>query len=419
MIKQLKFLTIVILASFSLFGCDKEPDIPEEPIDEIPLDTVSINTRVYYYADVNGEELISTDVFPMNKNIYIFVDIDYNNPAEQAKQVSLVVTIPKSEGIEVRQSQGPISADFQTIEELTGGKTTKISGINFVAYPGADSQSYIFVIQGISQGSTDMTFDYEGYLRENDKSYFVSFQFIENTEVEQLLMPTYEILESSISWAHDYAEEYIMYLKQGETVIVENTSFRQTNYDISSLDPGSYTIELIAKGNGITYRDSNPRFIQFYILDDPDLSLEKNKVVWNEVINAIEYKVEFNDQVLYTSDLFYEISDLDLSNGVNDIHVIAVSDQENIIDSLNSSSISVIKLSSPVIVDSTVKIIWSAVEGAISYDIYVNGVFYENTTDLEFTKISGQNVSVKVIAVGDEIFSYNSEESNTITYQLG
>lgn len=408
----------LILTSLSLVLIACKDRSSGELFEETPQE-YSITTQVTYYADINEEEKLSTDVFPMNKNIYVVVKINTVNPSEETQQLSLVVTIPRSEGIEVRQGPSKYDAKIEKIDDISGVESTRISGINYLVYEGAQTESFTFVIQGISYGTSKMEMKFDGNARENDKAYYVSFQFVDNLEIEQLILPTYEINENTITWAHDSTEDYMFYLNHESNNVIENQSYKNTTFDLSSLDAGAYTIELIAKGNGITYRDSNPRIIEFSILDKPKVTLQLNQITWEPVANASGYQVEINDSVFTTSNLYFDMPTSILINGVNDISVKAISNDEQVIDIHKVSDTSVIKLIAPFITESGSRIVWSAINSASSYDVYVDGIFYTNTTALQVTKPAGGEYTVTVVAKGNQIYTYDSLVSNSITYQLG
>ena len=408
----------LILTSLSVVLIACKDKSSGEIIEETPQE-YSIFTEVTYYADINEEQKLSTDVFPMNKNIYVVVKIDTYNPSEKTQQLSLVVTIPRSESIEVRQGKSKYNAQIEKINDISGVESTRISGINYLVYEGTQTESFTFIIQGISYGTSRMEMKFDGNARENDKAYYVSFQFVDNLEIEQLLLPTYEINETTITWAHDSTEDYMFYLNHEGINVVENQSYKNTTFDTSSLDAGSYTIELISKGNGITYRDSNPRIIAFSILDKPKVTLQLNQITWELVENASGYQVEINDSIFNTANLYFDVPTAILVNGVNGISVKAISDDEQVIDIHKAAETSIIKLLAPSITESGSRIVWSAINGASSYDVYVDGIFYTNTTALQITKPAGGEYTVTVVAKGDQIYTYDSLVSNSITYQLG
>ena len=130
-----KLCMFLILTSLSLVLIACKDRSSGELFEETPQE-YSITTQVTYYADINEEEKLSTDVFPMNKNIYVVVKINTVNPSEETQQLSLVVTIPRSEGIEVRQGPSKYDAKIEKIDDISGVESTRISGINYLVYEG-------------------------------------------------------------------------------------------------------------------------------------------------------------------------------------------------------------------------------------------------------------------------------------------
>lgn len=163
-----------------------------------------------------------------------------------------------------------------------------------------------------------------------------------------------------------------------------------------------------------------PRVIDFIILDKSTISLEVGKITWTAVSGAMEYEIKLNGSVIgNTAELYLEVNDLILIPGVNEFVITAKSNDLHVIDSIKFATTSIIKLYTPTISNSGSRIVWAAIPNAVSYDIYVDNVFYANTTELYFVKLSGGEFTVKIAAKGNQSFTYDSDFSNSITYQLG
>jgi hypothetical protein len=413
-----RYLLIIAISLFALtvFGCAEETSTTTTT--SLPVDTVAVTTKISFYKDINGEEKLQTDVFPTNKNIYIYVEIMTSNITSSAHSISLEALIPRSETIEVRQSQGPISAVIRQVESITGEISTEISGINFLAYPGPDSQLYIFVVQGISEGSATLQLSYEGYIRETSKAYTVNFQFSDDYELEQYMMPFVSIANNQLVWTHDKEDiEFMVSLKKGELELISNSVMLSQSIDTSTLGGGDYILEIKALGDGIVYSDSNVMSFSFTKLSTPVLTLANGKVTWEAVENVSSYIINFNGSILETTNLEFDVPIASLLS-TNTISVIAYSNQPNILNSQVSLPKEISKLPSPVIQESGLYITWQTIIGASWFEIYINGVFHSTVTTSTFRKIAGGTFSVKVIAVGNHIQYYSSNESNVITYQL-
>ena len=73
-------------------------------------------------------------MFPINKDIYIYLEIETTNTSDDNQQINLVAEILKSKGIEVTQSQGPIEAKIDNTPGLDGEQKNNHIRYKFLNY---------------------------------------------------------------------------------------------------------------------------------------------------------------------------------------------------------------------------------------------------------------------------------------------
>ena len=185
-------------------------------------------------------------------------------------------------------------------------------------------------------------------------------------------------------------------------------SFKTERLQISEFNPekiGTQTIVLTFAGQ--THE------IQVTILpkqlDVPNIRLSNDNLVWNSVANAQKYFVCISTED-GTVEAVYETSlqEFDLSSiaefGALNVCVVAASSDARFVDSERSSAISFTKANG---VDGVVydgqKLVWNAVEDAISYTLIVNNQIISNILDTYFVVDLNPGInSIKVNAVFEE-----------------
>ena len=191
-------------------------------------------------------------------------------------------------------------------------------------------------------------------------------------------------------------------------VIDKNQLRTSKEFQISEFNPekiGTQTIVLTFAGQ--THE------IQVTILpkqlDVPNIRLSNDNLVWNSVANAQKYFVCISTED-GTVEAVYETSlqEFDLSSiaefGALNVCVVAASSDARFVESERSSAISFTKANG---VDGVVydgqKLVWNAVENAISYTLIVNNQIISNILDTYFVVDLNPGInSIKVNAVFEE-----------------
>ena len=239
-------------------------------------------------------------------------------------------------------------------------------------------------------------------------------------EIAQLTMSTLNLnAQMMLSWASvDNAISY--------TIIIDGQTFNQTGttFDLAtlSLGLGSWSVQVVAVGNGTLFVDSYAQTYNFTIarIAAPTISVDANMVLnWNAVVNATGYQIFINgslSETINASTLMLDLTTLNLGVGSYDIYVVALGNGFLFRDSLpsNIATFSITTLATPVLTSENLIVSWEAVPNAISYNVYFNGSLLGNMTGTtaDFTSFIMGNVgtyTIEVIAIGDGLFFLNSE----------
>jgi hypothetical protein len=147
---------------------------------------------------------------------------------------------------------------------------------------------------------------------------------------------------------------------------------------------------------------------------------EKKSLNWEPISGASEYLVSNGIRTIKTSGLSISLEDIIDIAGTYTVDVRSLSNLNTVIRSKSSNTISVTKLSSPVVTKANAGLItWSAVPGAEGYIVYNNSFISEPITGTQYNLLSGPESTVKVIAISSETNTLNSGFSNIINYNLG
>ncbi len=156
-------------------------------------------------------------------------------------------------------------------------------------------------------------------------------------------------------------------------------------------------------------------------LKTPEISLNQNVVSWVAVENAVGYEITVNGAVKTTvTQTYYTITETTIGDYV--VTVKAISSNTNKYDSSaksNSVTYSIpAKLAAPTLSIDGKVISWSAVYGAQGYDIYLNGVIHDTTTETSY-QLNGLAIgsySVTVVAKASINGQEDSDQSNAVNY---
>ena len=225
-----------------------------------------------------------------------------------------------------------------------------------------------------------------------------------------------------------------------DQVFVEELN--DTAYSLSELrTPGTYKIYVIALGNNETTLDSEKSNTIDYIVHEPDIEtiqlsapvirLNGSSVTWASVSHSTKYEV-YIDGVLVNGNvttLSYSLDSIE-EDGDYMIKVKAVGDGLTYTDSNFSNEVKYTKssivlpdeLDAPVITLNGNTISWEEIDGAIGYQVFVNGVEAGiPITDLDFEipdNLIPGIYKYSVIALGDDTNFIDSDFSNEISYEV-
>lgn len=162
-------------------------------------------------------------------------------------------------------------------------------------------------------------------------------------------------------------------------------------------------------------------------LSAPQISLNGNVVSWNAVENAATYDVYVDDELKESTVLTSYT--LILEPGSYGIRVKALpSDTKAYTASAFSNEVTYVAvspsaevLSAPVLTLEGDVVRWSAIEHAVSYDVFVDGSLAANVTETSYSLTIAENGSyrITVTAKGDGVNYTSSAASEALTYTVG
>lgn len=221
----------------------------------------------------------------------------------------------------------------------------------------------------------------------------------------------------------------------GYDIKVGNNSLQSvtTNaYDISAhtsnLGAGEgLQISVYAKGNGSTVIDSEPSAtITVARFNAPTgLTISGDNLVWNapeiDGVKPATYEIYINGS-LHTTTTGTSYSTANLPEGTSlSIYVKAIGNQSTTLDSPNSGSISVNKLTKITEITKATgasEISWAHVTGATNYYVNINGAEYYTTEPkmaVNFTSAGAQTISIRAISSAATVIS---SDMNTFTIDV-
>lgn len=155
----------------------------------------------------------------------------------------------------------------------------------------------------------------------------------------------------------------------------------------------------------------------------PVISLANKRISWEEVDHATGYEVFENDTSVYTGAApFYTINKTEIGEYVYAVKALCDTGEYESSPLSNTVTYTVapsVKPAEPVIsIDDTGRITWTAVNGAVSYDIYEDNTRIDSTEDNFY--VIGNNAtpgvhSYTVVAVGD---GEDSGHSNPVQFEV-
>lgn len=199
----------------------------------------------------------------------------------------------------------------------------------------------------------------------------------------QLDSPVVVVEGYDFSWGEvSHASSYnVLVTKGGVEIsndIINSTSFRF----VHSLEAGTYSVQIRAIGDGITYRNSayvTKKFAHLVLTTPQNVSFNEQKCLlqWDEVPVATSYEVRIDSTlVLYTEETFLDLSDLDAGS-----HSITIGGcADGYLTTTTHYTVKKWTLKTPInIIATYVKseekylVTWDNSLHATSYKVYING----------------------------------------------
>ena len=111
------------------------------------------------------------------------------------------------------------------------------------------------------------------------------------------------------------------------------------------------------------------------VLDAPDdITVENEMVSWNQIENALKYKVSFGNSEDETDNEFFSLNGLEESKSYA-IRIKALGDNVNYRDSDWSNEITISRLETPALRITKTKLIWNNIDQNSGYELYCNGEY--------------------------------------------
>lgn len=436
-----------------------------------------VENEVLYFDSI--KDVASYNVSVLNENYTQTV----NNPSFDEKQLSLdmsalsavsdgaeyvIEIIPNVEGYNASSEVGVFAEDVSTLNYAVLGKVKNLSIVEKVMSWGFVKNAQTYTIQTYKDGelldefsnivNNELKLDYE-----EGGNY--SFKVIANAtginittgkeystplEFEILHAPEISADNNSITWTDvNGAEGYLVTIQDELGEFIANQKFVIDNsYDVSSFIAGTYSIEVVACGNGengneikaiISSKVSTQ--INWTILNDLQYEVKDEKLLWKDLdINSLnKYRVTFdNVDVVLTSQDYgtqysydqatntysYDLSGYDFAPNKYVVTVQSVGDGATFDADVNE--IEIIKLAESTILGLANKqFTISPVANASSYkiEIYKSSALDESVLTLD--KMNGHKFSIdssvieagnyvaKVFVFGNGTTIFDAEEATT------
>jgi hypothetical protein len=415
-----KIVSLLLLAVIGLAGCDTSTpsgNITSSQTSSIAsTQSVVAVTTISYDEDNVGTEYPTT-TFPVNKYVYLNIRMELNNPSTVNRNVSATITIPNSEDVTFQPS-GNTTGALPVCTPTTvadGGRRTTCTNME-IALESLESftRTYTFRLLGFREGEYRLQVAYNTVVRVNDRIVERAFNFEGYLPVHPT--PIVSIEDDRIVWTNSQASIIKYEISIDDTIVESNYDFNY--YSLASFEADvSFKFSVRTKSDFYAYSTSNEGVLIFQKLNAPVITITDGVIEWEPILQADKYIVRVGATTVEVSETRYVVGFANA--GTQNISVAASSSFGNVARSEFSSPLEVTKLEAPILRDELVEVVWDAVVGATSYDIYVNDILVENTTNLFHSKISSLNADVYVIAKSSLNHVIDSNPSNVISYLIG
>ncbi len=420
-----------ITSSMMLSSCSSDDSDSNSNSDNTNNQTehgsVGIDTETYFAREIGGVQN-STDVYYCGEDIYLYVKVTANNTSSSPQSISMTITFENATYLYVtNESAGNVKPNIKTTDSLGDDKVITISDISFTVDPHDTKNSkYIFKVTPFKACEGDIEVRFFGSKIKTDEDVFYkTYKFSDRTNLDQIPAPIITADEDGFHWTKSpianvdnslyivqvYKEvdnqHELVYSRDNSTTNVLKISDLESESD--SFVPGKYRLSVITRGDGISLKDSVVANYSFEYLGKISAKFdERGRVTWDAVPGVSQYKAEFGQYGEYTVDTCLDLSLFSGLSGVVDVEILPISEKANALYGY-SEAVSVKYLQQPKVTVSGAFASWSAVDGASSYDVYINGEYVETITDTRYRRVSGENIYLSIVArSGNSVISERS-----------
>lgn len=279
------------------------------------------------------------------------------------------------------------------------------------------SNNTSFTLPDLPAGSHDIKVRSMG-----DGEIVLSSDYSTELDIQKLDKPSnLSINEGILSWnTVTGATSYVVNI--GTTLFTANSnSFNLTNHLSLILEGQGVQISVTAIGNGEDIIDSNASDTQTLSkLNAPQVSLSNDNIIWNPVkfeeSNITTYMLYIDDQVgIQVSGTSYSLDNL--LEGIHSVHVIALGNLVETVDSPKSNTLEFTKLPAPDVSRSTDAYEWDAIPGSVNYEYKFSSQDIANYTtqtsiDVNYSKAGLYKFMIRAIGDGSNTATSSWTEIN-------
>lgn len=327
-----------------------------------------------------------------------------------------IIRLAAPKNFKTEDSNGSIYLSWDSVDYATKYKIALPSG-NF-----AETKDTFYKYIPESKAS-ETNYNFKIYAQSNDAYTLDSTDYASEDVVKLGMVKNIKIQGDMITWdLVDKAQGYVISV-DGTEVNTDRNQYAFEGYD------GSHKIKIKAKGNGSNIVSSDYSEIQtIYKLSKPkNLSINNGVLSWDPVSNASSYRIILTNGNSDSSDGSYTSTSNTITINKSDlkesktIQVQAIGDGLTKVDSKLSDPYNTFVLNAPVVSVTTEGIVWTKVDKATSYTVKIGNykkVVTGTALNLSEDDIPAGTYAVTVIANGDSIHYFESEESKAISVKL-
>lgn len=282
-----------------------------------------------------------------------------------------------------------------------------------------------------------------GKYKDSEYSTPLEYKNKQNNELSRLPSPSISMIDGqgNIFWSLVGSSQGYRVFKNNVLHITINDKYT-TSCALGITEPGTYSIQIQAVGDGVTYSDSAKSNVYKFVVDNsgnpemPSLSAptitydaQNQTINWTKVTRAVGYYVYLNDVVVAridsteSTDYSFKVSPNQTTNAYT---VVALGD--NVYFGMSKKSNSIIFPLVPSnppenlrveVIDGEPTITWDSVDHCIGYKVELNDK--TETVLINSLKLNGYadgEYSVRVMATGDNLLYTSTSYSPQITVKV-